>query len=325
MAKRLTLQASLIDEYISKYRNWGRWGPNDQLGTVNFITPDVIKHAATLVRQGKVIHCGLPFDKNGPQTGKFGRVNPIFSMLATGTDVVSGKQKIPGFEGLPLGIGYADDQITFALQSGTQWDGLSHIFHNGQMWNGYSGAYVTASGAELNGIQNYRNKIVTRGVLLDIARYRGVEALEPGEPIYPEDLDGAAKQVGVEVRSGDIVLVNTGEMARRLKEGDWGSYSAGDAPGLSLTCSPWVYEKEIAGLATDTWGVEVRPNEIEGAFQPMHIVVLVNMGLLMGEIFYLKELVDDCKADGVYEFMFVAPPLNITGAVGSPLNPQAIK
>ncbi len=127
------------------------------------------------------------------------------------------------------------------------------------------------------------------------------------------------------VEQGDIVLVRTGDVGRRVKERSWGTFSAGDAAGVSFLTAPWIYDTRIAGMASDTWGLEVRPNELPGAFQPLHLVILVNMGLLVGEIFALDELAEDCAADGVYEFLFVAPPLPITRAVGSPINPQAIK
>ncbi len=325
MTKRPAVTPALLEEYCTRFRNWGRWGPEDEIGTLNFITPEVIKRAATLVRRGKVISCALNFDTNGPQTGAFGRVNPIHSMVATGTDHAAGRQKLAGFETAPYGFGFADDQVTMFLQCGTQWDGLGHIFHNGKMYDGRDANLVSSTGAARNGIEHYKDKIVTRGVLLDIARYRGVDALRPGDPIYIEDLDGCAARQRVTVQPGDIVLVRTGDMGRRLREQNWGTFSAGDAPGLSFHTAPWLYDQCIAGIATDTWGVEVRPNELPGAFQPLHLVMLVNMGLLVGEIFYLEALADDCAADGVYEFMFVAPPLPITRAVGSPINPQAIK
>ena len=114
-------------------------------------------------------------------------------------------------------------------------------------------------------------------------------------------------------------------MARRRELPGWDGYSAGDSPGLSLLAAPWLADREVAAIATDTWGAEVRPNEIDGSFQPLHLVMIVNMGLFVGEIWYLDELAADCAADGVYEFQLVAPPLVIPGAVGSPLNPQAIK
>ncbi len=315
----------LLDEYCERFRNWGKWGPNDEIGTLNYITPRKIVEAGRLVRYGNAISLALPFDVNGPQTGRFGRVNPIHQMVATGTDHVAGNQRVLEFETGPYGFGYADDMITMYLQTGTQWDGLSHIFRHGKMWNGYDARLVNSSGAARNGIEKMKDKVVTRGVLLDIARLKGVEYLEVGEAIYAEDLDAAAARAGVTVGEGDIVLIRTGEMARRLREGNWGPYPAGDAPGLSFTTAPWLAEQRIAGIASDTWGVEVRPNELRGAFQPLHLVIVVNMGLLVGEIFYLEDLARDCAQDGVYEFMFVAPPLPITGAVGSPINPLAIK
>jgi kynurenine formamidase len=315
----------LLDEYCERFRNWGKWGPDDQVGTLNYITPQKVVEAARLVRRGKIISLALPFDSNGPQTGRFGRVNPIHQMVATGTDHVAGTQQLTGFETAPYGWGYADDMITMYLQTGTQWDGLSHIFHHGKMWNGYDARLVSSRGASRNGIETMKDKVVTRGVLLDIARLKGVESLREGEAVYAEDLDAAAAKVGVSIGEGDIVLIRTGDMGRRLREGNWGSYSAGDAPGLSFTAAPWIAEKRVAGIASDTWGVEVRPNELRDSFQPLHLVIVVNMGLLVGEIFYLEDLARDCAEDGVYQFMFVAPPLPITGAVGSPINPLALK
>lgn len=325
MTNRPAVTPALLEEYCEKFRNWGRWGPDDEIGTLNFITPEVITRAAGLVKQGKVISCALNFDTDGPQTGAFGRVNPIHSMVATGTDHAAGRQRLAGFETLPFGWGFADDQITMFLQCGTQWDGLGHIFHNRKMYGGRDATLVSASGAAKNGIEHCKDKIVSRGVLLDIARHRGVDALRPGEAIYIEDLEACAARQGVSVGAGDIVLVRTGDVGRRVRERNWGTFSAGDAPGLSFLTAPWLYEKRIAGIATDTWGAEVRPNELAGAFQPLHLVMVVNMGLLVGEIFDLEPLGQDCAADHVYEFMFVAPPLPITRAVGSPINPQAIK
>jgi len=299
MTTRREVTPALLEEYCTKFRNWGRWGTDDEIGTLNFITPDVIRRAATLVRQGKIISCALNFDTNGPQTGAFGRVNPIHSMVATGTDHAAGRQKLAGFDSLPFGWGFADDQVTMFLQCGTQWDGLGHIFHNGKMYGGRDATLVSSSGAARNGIEHYKNRIVSRGVLLDIARYKGVDALRPGEAIYVEDLDGCAAEQRVSVEAGDIVLVRTGDVGRRVKERSWGTFSAGDAPGLSFHTAPWLYAKQIAGIATDTWGAEVRPNELAGSFQPLHLVMVVNMGLLVGEILDIETHGDHFAADHV--------------------------
>ena len=314
----------ILDEYCEKYRNWGKWGENDQRGTANYITPEKVARAATLVRSGRVVSLALPYDANGPQTGGLGRFNPVHLMLRTGSDHALGVQRTGG-RSRPRGFGGADDIVIMPLQSGTQWDALSHIHRHGKMYNGYDSSLVTAAGAEKNGIENHRASLVGRGVLLDIPRYKGQPHLERGYPITIDDLDGCAAQQGVSVGEGDIVLVRTGEMGRCLREGDWDGYAGGDAAGLSFYTAPWLHERRIAAVATDTWGVEVRPNELPDSFQPLHLVAIVNMGLVLGEIFALEELSEACAADGVYEFLFAGPPLPFTGAVGSPVNPVAIK
>ena len=312
-------QPAVVTEAVEKYRNWGKWGPDDELGTLNYITPQKIVAAAQLVKQGKVIAMGLAMDANGPQTGDIGRFNPIHQMLATGTDVAAGLQdEIPG------GLGYADDTITMPLQGGSQWDALSHIYDRGRMWNDRPSTVVGAAGATVCGIETMRDKIVSRGVFLDMPLYKGVETLEPGCGITEEDLEGCLAKEGVSVSSGDIVVIRTGQLGWCLKNG-WGTYAGGDAPGLAFSTLDWIHRNELAAIATDTWGAEVRPNEIPDTMQPCHVVWIPNMGLLVGEILNLEDLSADCAADGIYEFLFVAPPLPVTGGVGSPINPQAIK
>ncbi len=319
-AKKLSFTVRDVREMAKRFSNWGRWGADDELGTVNFITPEKVCAAARLVRQGRIFGLAIPFDKDGPQTGFAGRVNPIHYMMQDGGDVVSGAQ-----DWIPT-LRYTDDAIVMPLQCATQWDALAHIFFDGKMYNDRPPSAVNSNGAEKNSIVPLRNKLATRGVLLDIPSLKKKDWLEPGEAVYPEDLDGAAKAEGVSVERGDIVLIRTGQMAMCRKQGAWGSYAGtSDAPGLSLACAQWIYEKEIAGFATDTWGTEVLPNETPDVLQPIHCVSLVHTGILIGEIFDLDPLAADCAQDGVYEFFFVAPPLPITGAVGSPINPQAIK
>lgn len=308
-----------VKALADKYKNWGRWGDDDQLGTLNYITPQKIVDASGLVKQGKVVSLAIPFDDNGPQTGSFGRFNPIHFMLQDGGDVSIGAQ-----DHLP-NIQYTDDAVTMPLQCATQWDALAHILYRGKMYNGYEAHHVNSTGAKKNGMENAKDKIVSRGVLLDIPRYKGKQWLEPGEAVYPEDLDGAAAMGKVSVGTGDIVLVRTGQIGQVRADGSWGEYSGGSAPGLGVDCAQWICEHEVAGYATDTWGTEVIPNETPDIFQPLHMILIVHAGVLVGEIFDLEGLAEDCANDGVYEFLFVAPPLPITGAVGSPINPQAIK
>jgi len=317
MAEQMNI--ATVHALAKRYRNWGKWGAADELGTLNYITPEKIIAAAALVRQGKVLSLAIPFDSNGPQTGSHGRTNPLHYMLQDGGDVASGAQDfIPALR-------YCDDAITMPLQCATQWDALSHIYFDGKMYNDRGPEMVNSGGARANSIDKLKNKVVSRGVLLDIPRHRGKDWLIPGEAIYPADLDAAAAQEKICVGTGDIVLIRTGQLAQVKAAGSWGQYAGGPAPGLSLTCAEWLAKHEIAGYATDTWGTEVIPNETPDVFQPLHCVAIVNMGMLVGEIFNLEDLAVDCARDGIYEFLFVAPPLPITGAVGSPINPQAIK
>lgn len=307
-----------VERLAQKTKNWGRWGPDDQLGTLNYVGPNEVLHAGSLIKKGKVISLGLEFNFNGPQKGWGNRFNPIHSMLQTGTDAVAGNQDWNN-------IRYADDMVTMPLQCGTQWDALGHIFYGDKMWNGYDAALVDATGAKKNGIEHTRSKMVGRGVLLDIARFKGGEYLEDGYGISSEDLSACAAHQGVDIRRGDFIIVRTGQMEERLHSQEWGGYAGGDAPGLMLETAEWIHDKQIAAICTDTWGCEVRPNETADTTQPWHWVVIPMIGVTMGEIFYLKDLADDCLVDGVYEFFFCAPSLPITGAVGSPINPIAIK
>lgn len=309
-----------LKELCERFRNWGRWGPDDQIGTLNYITPEKIVQAARLVRKGKVFSLSIPMDGNGPQTGGIRRFNPMGFMLRDGRDTVAGS-----IMGYPPGYGGADDVVMMPTHGSTHWDALAHSFWDGKMYNGYDASLVSSLGAEKNGIEVYRDKIVTRGILLDVARLKGVDWLEIGYAITNEDLDAAARMAGLEVTTGDIVLVRTGHIAYCRAMGSWGTYAGGDAPGLSIWTAEWLQKNEVAGIATDTWGCEVRPNELKCINQPWHKVVLPNMGILMGEIFDLDELAADCAEDGVYEFQLVAPVLPLTGCVGSPVNPIAIK
>ncbi len=155
-----------ITNAAERLSNWGRWGANDEIGTLNNITPQDIINAAKLIRKGKVFSLGLNFDNRGPQDGKWGgRFNPIHTMLTSGTDAVAGRQEA-------IGVRYADDMVSMPLQCGTQWDALGHIFFGEKMWNGYDARLVDSSGAEKNGIEKTKDKMVGRGVLLDIARFK---------------------------------------------------------------------------------------------------------------------------------------------------------
>ncbi len=296
------MSEEILRKLAMQVRNWGRWGADDEIGTLNFITPEAVASACRLATTGKVFALGIPLQREGPQSGTRQRFNPIHTMFRDGGDA----PRTPA-------------------QCVTQWDSLAHVFYEGKMYNGYDAALVTSSGTAKNSIDKTKSRIAGRGVLLDVARWKGVRALEPGYAITPADLDATAATQKVEVRRGDILLIRTGHMSRYLDRNDWRNYDLDDSPGVSVHTAPWMHAKEIAAVAADNYAVEVRPSQLPPFRSPFHICAIPNMGLTLGEIFYLEELAADCAADGRYAFLLVAPPLPVTRGVGTPINPYAIK
>jgi len=316
-----------IAQAAAAYSNVGRWGADDVLGTMNFLDDAKRREGAALVRRGAAFSLSQPFDGDGPQKGWRRRTNPVHTMLDTGLEAERGNQ------GFPHGIGGADDVVFMPLQCSTQWDGLGHIFDHGMAYNGRpAGDVVTSAGDQVTGIETVAGVIAGRGVLLDVGRVFGDDVhatggeLPDGFAITTEHLLAtiAAQGPSASAGRGDLVLVRTGRYTRALREG-WGDYAGGDSPGLSFTTAGWLHGTEIAGVATDTWGFEVRPNEFAPAFQPLHQVCIPHLGLFIGEMWDLDTLAADCAADGVYEFWLTAAPIPVTGAVGAPVNPLAVK
>jgi kynurenine formamidase len=295
-----------------RVRNWGRWGDDDERGTVNLITPERLVAAGALIKTGKVFDLGIPLDGNGPQPGG-GRINPVRLMSETGADQV-----------FPGGFRYADDFVFMPLQGASQWDGLAHVYYDDQLYNGYPASEVTAHGAKHDSIDKQAKGIAGRGVLLDIARLHGVEWMQQGVVITPDDLDRAAGAQGVEVRPGDILLFRTGWRKKFLIEKDPVAFMAGE-PGLGMACVDWLHDHDVAAVCSDNWAIEVLPGENPEVVFNVHMALIRDMGLTLGEILDFEELGEDCAADGVYEFFFCAPVLKFTNAVGSPINPLAIK
>ena len=297
----------------ARVRNWGRWGADDQRGTVNLITPERLVAAGALIRTGKVFDLGIPLDDAGPQPGG-GRINPVHLMSQTGD-----RQMFPG------GFRYADDYIFMPLQGATQWDALAHVYYDDQLYNGYPSNDVTVVGAFNCSIEHQAKGIAGRGVLLDLARLKGVEWLERGYAITPADLEAAiAAQGDVAVGAGDILVFRTGWRRKFLVEKSPTNFMDGE-PGLGQDCCQWLRDRDIAAVCSDNWAIEVLPGEDPNAVFNVHMVLIRDMGLTLGEIFDLEELSADCAADGVWEFFFCAPPLKVTKGVGSPINPLAFK
>jgi kynurenine formamidase len=310
----------LVDAMIRRVSNWGRWGADDQLGTVNFITDRVRAGAAECVRVGRTFSLSLPLSRSGPQRPGDTRLNPHHVMLQTGTELAAGVQP-----GSIDGWGYADDMVTMALQCATHWDGLSHAFYDYKLYNDRPCTDVTCDGAQHCGIEHHAAAgVVTRGVLVDVARSLGVDHLPLDHEITVHEIEAALERQRVEVRSGDALLFRTGNLARARAHGGWDRLTHGDEPGLGLEALPWLHEHEIAAVAADTWAFEAIPNP-SSIMLPLHAAGIVHMGLLVGEMFELEALALDCERDGRYTFLLGAQPLPFVGAVGSPVNPVAVK
>jgi kynurenine formamidase len=310
-----------LRKLAQQVRNWGRWGAEDEIGTLNYITREAIAGACRLVTSGRVFALGIPLQRQGPQSGTRQRFNPIHTMFRDGGDQPRSPSEVTEMQG----YGGSDDWIVMPLQCVTQWDSLAHVFYEGKMYNGRDATLVTSSGAAKNSIDKTKDKIVGRGVLLDVPRHKGVRALAPGYAITIDDLEATAAAQKVQVERGDILLIRTGHMSRYLDKGDWRHFDLDESPGVSVHAAPWMHARQIAAVASDNYAVEVRPSELPPFRSPFHICAIPNMGLTLGEIFFLEELAADCAADGRYAFLLVAPPLPVTGAVGTPINPYALK
>ncbi|GAA2133512.1 cyclase family protein [Nocardioides bigeumensis] len=308
----------VVEQLAAKYSTWGRWGEHDEAGTLNEAGREQVGQAAALVRDGAVFSLSLNFDANGPQSGEFGRVNPIHTMLQDGGDILAGAQR-------HLNMEYTDDAVYMPLQCGTQWDALSHSFYRQKMYNGHGPERVTSAGAEKNSIDKVASRFVGRGVLADLPRYAGRPWLDPGEPITSEVLADCLAAQRVELRPGDFLMVRTGHLAAARARGAWGDYVGGSSPGLSVHAAPLLCETRVAAVAIDTWTTEVWPAEVPAIRTSVHVILLVHAGIHLGEMFDLDALAEACAVDGRFEFLFVAPALPITGAVGSPVNPLALR
>jgi kynurenine formamidase len=299
------LSGTDFDALFKRVCNWGRWGDDDEIGTLNLIDADAVKRGAAAVRTGRRFSLALPLDEKGPQAGFIpGRINPVRTLIS-------------------LNSPWSDDVVTMGLQAGTHWDALAHVSHDGQLYNGFPATSTTVEGgASRCGIDKLP-PIVTRGVLLDVARDKGVDRLDAGYGITGDDLESAAGRVGGPIEPGDVVLVRTGQVQlfhRRERK----AY-AGQTSGLTLSSAEWFYEHDVAAVATDTLTFEVYPSEAEELLVPVHILCLVAMGLTQGQNFDLEALGADCAGDGAYTFLLEATPQPFTGGLGSPVNPVVTK
>lgn len=299
-------------EIAKRVNNWGRWGSDDEIGTLNLITDEVVREAAACVRTGRRVPLALPLAHDGVQTGMIpGRVNPLHAMVQINQEIFG-----------PGTVACSDDAVTMGLQAATHWDALTHVSHSGRLYNGRPAGTITAhGGAEFSGIDKARH-IVSRGVLLDVARARGVDRLDGAYAVTPEDLRAAEEFAGTRVRAGDIVLVRTGQMQVCLA-GDRHAYGY-PSPGLSIRTPEWFHARDVAAVANDTLTFEIFPPEIEDLWLPVHALDLVEMGMLQGQNWNLEELSTACGEAGRYTFLLSAMPEPFVGATGTPVAPVAV-
>jgi kynurenine formamidase len=311
------MQRQDFDAIADRLRNWGRWGPEDQRGTLNHIGPETLRDAAATVTDGKLFNLGLNFDKNGPQTGS-GRFNPKLYATDLFTPLNPAK---------PSAV-YSDDVIHMPLQAATQWDALGHVHYDGVLYNNCKACdTLSEKGAARLGIEHLATPgIMSRGVLLDILRLKNADRLPVDYAITVDDLNAACAAQGVTMRKGDIVLIRTGHIQRFTVEKDRAAFT-GMQPGLSPLCAEWVHDHSLAAVCADNLAVEVMAPAGLTSDMPLafHMLCLRDMGCPLGEMFNLDALAADCAEDGRYSFLLSAPPIAFTNAFGSPVNPLALK
>ncbi len=302
---RAAVDKAAVERWMTELSNWGRWGKDDQLGTINLITPAKRKQAAALVKDGvsvSLAHDTLKekaADNDSPFEHK---------MTATGKTPLEGAYCLDTFS------------VSYHGWAHTHMDALCHMFYKGKMYNGFSQTEVTEKGAGKLSVNNVKAGIFTRGILMDIPRLKGVASLEPGTPIYPEDLDAWEKKAGVRVGGGDVVFIRTGRWARRASNGAWKVSS--NSAGLHASCAKWLKSRDIAMLGSDG-ASDVMPSGVAGVTQPIHQLVIIAMGTPIFDNCDLEAVGEEAAKRGRWEFLITAAPIAVPGGTGSPLNPIA--
>lgn len=328
----------------ARVSNWGRWGTADELGALNLITAEKTHQASSCIRVGEVIPLSIPVSGDGPMGIYGSRRNPLHVMTEVGLDVdclatVSAwsQAEASGISSL-LGSGLArftDDYLMLHLQSGTHWDSLAHCYYENYLYNGHAATTVTSLGARRNSIERVAQAghVVTRGVLLDIARYRAVPWLPLDAVVLPSELEAVSEAQGVEIQPGDAILIRTGMWTFLRETKDLGAWSEA-VPGLSWTCAEWFRDRDVAAVAADNSTLEAHNERTfrlgesgpEGEMPYLfHMLAIRDIGMTLGELWDLDRLGAACVADKRYTFMLVAQPLPVSGGVGAPVCPVALR
>jgi kynurenine formamidase len=307
---RQTPAEETVVKYFDELSNWGRWGHDDEAGTLNLITAESKAKAARLVRDGVSVSCSRML---APRPSRWVGFEYTHRMNSSG-------------EAAPdEGPGTASDWfgLSFHGYEHTHLDSHSHIFWNGQMYNGRSAALcTTARGALAGGVDPALGGIISRGLLIDGPQIRGKGWLDPGEALYPDELDAWLALQSLSAEPGDVLWVRTGrDVADQAGHGyDQG---ADGSPGLSPTCLPWLRDKDISVLISDIAN-DVRPSQCERLGNPIHVIGIVAMGMWLVDNAQLEPLLRECRRTGRYEFMSLIIPLALRRSTGSPVNPVAV-
>lgn len=302
-----------FERLFESLKNWGRWGADDEKGTLNYITPDKVRAAAALVKSGRSVSMSIPINTvAGPDNP-----NPAIHYMSTTHDVDVGSGELLRFATDFLGIQFHGDCHTHI-------DALCHIAYKGQLYNGRPAETVTSRGALGLDITAYAHGVVGRGVLIDMPRLRGVKWLELGTAVTGEDIEAAEESQGVRLAEGDIMVFRTGHHRRRLELGAWDpGYTGEGRAGLDPYSLTLLHERKVAVFLPDGDG-ETVPGPMEEVLYPIHPLQVAAMGMLVADSLQLEELAQVCEEEGRWEFMVVLAPLRLPKATGSPFNPIAI-
>ena len=292
-----------VDRWMTELSNWGRWGNDDQIGTVHLITAAKRREAASLVKEGYSVSLAHDIETEKAADNS----SPFFhTMLSTGAH--------------PDGQFVLDEyRVSYHGYAHTHMDALCHMAWKGKMYNGFPQTDVTEQGAKELAVMGYKDGILTRGVLIDIPRLKNLPFLDPGTAIYPADLDAWERKTGVQVMSGDVVFIRTGRWARRRVKGPW---DPAQIAGLYASCAKWLKQRDVAMVGSDA-ATDVMPSRVSGVVQPMHQLLLIAMGTPIFDNCDLEELANAAAARSRWTFLLTAAPLPVPGGTGSPLNPIA--
>jgi len=301
--------------------NWGKWGDDDEVGALNYLTADEVLRGVQHIKSGSVFTLQrLIGDPKGdpvwPGRSPAERTQVLDESTWDGDDA-------PAFPG---GLHYADDKISAFLQGSTQYDALGHVWYGGQLWNGYD-ARTTVGGMDKASVEPIAQRgVVGRGVLLDMARFRGKDMLDKAETFTHEDLMACAESQGITIEKHDILVIRTNFLQQFFELGE-AFYEGFCEAGLvySPELVKWFQDMEIPNLVTDTIANEVTYDPNNGFALPLHCALMRNLGVTLTEICDLELLAASCAEDKQYTFLYAAAPLKVHQASGSPVNPLAIK